>query len=130
MYVVDRAYDVAAEDIIKRCTLLVKRELVANFSTRKIARGTHSLKMNNLNSSFNITDAYESTDHVYFLGLGGLVILGITLLFNFRQSDIPVINKRKWYEFGTEKAVHRFNTNATNFIKEGIKKVLDRIPIC
>ncbi|KAJ6049121.1 cytochrome protein [Penicillium canescens] len=69
-----------------------------------------------------MTEAYESPDPVYILGLGSLIILAITLLFNSRPSKIPIINKRKWYEFGTEKAVHRFNTNAADLIKDGITK--------
>lgn len=85
--------------------------------------------MNNPSSSFTMTEAFESQDPVYILGLGSLIILAITLLFNSGPSKIPIINKRKWYEIGTEKAVHRFNTNATNLIKDGIKKVLNGIPM-
>jgi hypothetical protein len=80
--------------------------------------------MGNLSLTFDFTETYGSIDPMYKLSLAGLTILAVTLLFNYRSSKIPIINKRKCYERGTKKAVNRLNTNATSLIKSGFEKVV------
>ncbi|KAJ5672841.1 cytochrome P450 [Penicillium longicatenatum] len=40
-------------------------------------------------------------------------------------SSLPVLNARKWHEFGYSNRIHRFNTDPTGLIKSGFDKCKD-----
>lgn len=83
--------------------------------------------MSNLSFASEISERDDTIETVYKLGIASLFILVATFVFNQKTHKLPIINQRKWYEFGTDKAVKRFNTNATSLIRAGLEKVLAKI---